>query len=33
MNGTQSAPPISELEYVNVFIERRYNRRGAGRCC
>lgn len=26
-------PPLSEREYVNVFIERRYNRRGAGRCC
>ena len=25
--------PMSEREYVNVFIERRYNRRGAGRCC
>jgi uncharacterized short protein YbdD (DUF466 family) len=27
------APLMSEREYVNVFIERRYNRRGAGRCC
>jgi uncharacterized short protein YbdD (DUF466 family) len=25
--------PMSERDYVNDFIERRYNRRGAGRCC
>jgi uncharacterized short protein YbdD (DUF466 family) len=25
--------PLSERDYVNLFIERRYNRRGAGRCC
>jgi uncharacterized short protein YbdD (DUF466 family) len=25
--------PMSERDYVNTFIERRYNRRGAGRCC
>lgn len=29
----QSTPPMSEREYVKIFIERRYNRRGAGRCC
>ena len=26
-------PPMNERDYVKVFIERRYNRRGAGRCC
>jgi len=25
--------PMNERDYVNMFIERRYNRRGAGRCC
>jgi uncharacterized short protein YbdD (DUF466 family) len=25
--------PMSERDYVKLFIERRYNRRGAGRCC
>ena len=29
----RNTPPMSEREYVKVFIERRYNRRGAGRCC
>jgi hypothetical protein len=24
---------LSEREYVKMYIERRYNRRGAGRCC
>ena len=24
--------PMSERDYVNMFIERRYNRRGVGRC-
>lgn len=27
------SPPLSEREYVKLFIEHRYNRRGAGRCC
>jgi uncharacterized short protein YbdD (DUF466 family) len=26
-------PPMSERDYVNVFIERRYNGRASGRCC
>ena len=26
-------PPMNERDYVKVFIERRYNRPGAGRCC
>jgi uncharacterized short protein YbdD (DUF466 family) len=26
-------PPMTERDYVNLFIERRYNRPGAGRCC
>jgi uncharacterized short protein YbdD (DUF466 family) len=26
-------PPLSERDYVNDFIERRFNRRGAARCC
>jgi len=26
-------PPMSERDYVNLFIERRYNGRTAGRCC
>jgi uncharacterized short protein YbdD (DUF466 family) len=25
--------PMSERDYVNAFIERRYNARGHGRCC
>ena len=25
--------PMSERQYVELFIERRFNRRGAGRCC
>jgi uncharacterized short protein YbdD (DUF466 family) len=25
--------PMSERDYVNAFIERRYNARGPGRCC
>jgi uncharacterized short protein YbdD (DUF466 family) len=25
--------PLNEREYVKMYIERRYNRRGAGRCC
>jgi uncharacterized short protein YbdD (DUF466 family) len=25
--------PMAEREYVNMFIERRFNGRGAGRCC
>jgi uncharacterized short protein YbdD (DUF466 family) len=25
--------PMSERDYVDMFIERRFNRRGAGRCC
>ena len=29
----RDTPPMSEREYVKIFIERRYNRRGAGRCC
>lgn len=24
---------LSERDYVKMYIERRYNRRGAGRCC
>ena len=27
------SPPMNEREYVNMFIEWRYNRRGASRCC
>ncbi len=27
------APPMSERDYVKVFIDRRYNGRNAGRCC
>jgi uncharacterized short protein YbdD (DUF466 family) len=27
------APPLSERDYVSLFIERRYNRPGASRCC
>ena len=26
-------PPMAEREYVNMFIERRFNGRSAGRCC
>jgi uncharacterized short protein YbdD (DUF466 family) len=26
-------PPMSERDYVNTFIERRYGGSGAGRCC
>jgi uncharacterized short protein YbdD (DUF466 family) len=26
-------PPLSERDYVNLFIDRRFNGRGAGRCC
>jgi uncharacterized short protein YbdD (DUF466 family) len=26
-------PPMNERDYVKVFIERRYNRRGAASCC
>ena len=25
--------PMAEREYVNMFIERRFNGRSAGRCC
>jgi uncharacterized short protein YbdD (DUF466 family) len=25
--------PLSERDYVRMFIEHRYNRRGAARCC
>jgi len=25
--------PMSERDYVNMFIEQRFNVRGAGRCC
>lgn len=25
--------PLSERDYVKLFIERRFNRPGAGRCC
>jgi uncharacterized short protein YbdD (DUF466 family) len=27
------ATPLSERDYVKMYIERHYNRRGAGRCC
>jgi uncharacterized short protein YbdD (DUF466 family) len=26
-------PPMAEREYVNMFIERRFDGRSAGRCC
>jgi uncharacterized short protein YbdD (DUF466 family) len=32
-NETLSLSPLSERDYVNLFIDRRYNSRGAGRCC
>jgi Selenoprotein, putative len=31
--GHPGTPPMNERDYVKVFIERRYNRRGAGTCC
>jgi uncharacterized short protein YbdD (DUF466 family) len=27
------APPMTERDFVRMFIERRYNRRDANRCC
>jgi uncharacterized short protein YbdD (DUF466 family) len=26
-------PPMNERDFVKLFIERRYNRRGSGTCC
>jgi uncharacterized short protein YbdD (DUF466 family) len=26
-------PPLGEREYVRMFLERRYGKRGGGRCC
>jgi uncharacterized short protein YbdD (DUF466 family) len=31
--GHPGTPPMNEREYVKVFIERRYNRRGVSTCC